>query len=327
MFTSRVGGRPASMVLAALLLAACGGGSGSRAAADPVDPPETPAGQQANLFTFEGPWDEVTPYEAGDAVWYQDQVFIALDSNVGYAPVGADLEAPNPWLPLSVVGVQGPPGPQGPQGEPGPQGPAGPQGEVGPAGPAGPDGLAGAPGAPGPVGPVGPQGPAGPAGLPGPQGPKGDKGDAGAAGCVYGTLLQTPFHGAAVPQLQYTKVLPVKFVAPSDGYVMVQFSGSCCVTVNAADPADTDTWLWLGISTDRSIPEDKTMVVYPNTPGAPARTFCLPMVATRAFTVSAGRNDLQVNAKTNGEGYCRGYGTVFFSARPLDVPEDELAPN
>lgn len=73
-------------------------------------------------------------------------------------------EVPLSW---SQQGPAGPQGPQGPQGETGPQGPRGEQGPQGEQGPTGPQGATGPAGDTGPQGPAGPAGPAGPPGASG----------------------------------------------------------------------------------------------------------------------------------------------------------------
>jgi hypothetical protein len=58
---------------------------------------------------------------------------------------------PGPAGPQGEAGLQGPAGPQGVRGEAGPPGPAGPKGDAGPAGPKGDRSEAGPPGPPGPA--------------------------------------------------------------------------------------------------------------------------------------------------------------------------------
>jgi hypothetical protein len=314
MFTVRDTWSSAAVALAAALLTACPASKGDQGPAGAVGP-TGPAGPSAvsSASAWQGPWDRDAQYVAGDEVWYQGVVYIALMNNRGLVPGQEYAEVENPWLQLSIEGVQGPPGPPG---EPGPAGPPGPEG---PAGPAGLAGAPGADGAPGPVGPMGPQGPQGQQGAPGPAGAPGTCQDQ----CTYASLLQTPFAEVSIGGWQYTRILPVRFVAPTDGYVVVQFSGTCCIDTNRTGEvqpehaSDVSTWLRVGIATSLSLPEDRTNLEFPNTAGAPSAHICVPMVASRAFTVSAGQNEVQVNAKTNGAGQCSGYGTVFFTGTPL----------
>ncbi len=293
MLTVRVLARPVALAAAALLFTACPAKEGEAGPPGPAGPagpsgPTGPAGAGSTSgLSFRGPWTGEIAYQAGDQVVYGGQVYVALLENQGYRPDLDDAEVDNPWLPLSIGGLQGPPGPQGPAGEPGPAGPPGP---IGP------------PGAPGMQGPPGP----------------------GAA------LLQTPFLSATFGSWQHAHVIPVNFVAPSDGTAVVVFNGTCCVdtkalTVGAAETKTAEepsTWLWLGMSETLEIPADRTVIELPNVPGASLH-YCLPTSASRAFEVPAGANHLWVNAKTNTKGSCAGHATVFFAERQLDVPSSD----
>ncbi len=301
MFTIRGISRSAALLAGALLFAACPSEQGARGPEGPPGPtgPSGPAGGEGSGtgLRFVGPWNLEVFYEAGDEVVYEGQVYIALRGHRGYPPDHEDMEVQNPWMLLSVAGVEGPAGPEGPKGESGPQGPAGPEGPQGPTGAAGPRGVPG------------------PQGVPGPAGP-------GVA------LLQTPFHRVVFKEGMFAHVVPVSFVAPADGTAVVLFTGTCCLDtapVGTEKSGGTDTaqepttWIGLGIGYDVEVPSDRTMIEIPNVPG-PSLHYCLPTTASRAVPVPAGANRLWVNAKGNRGGYCSGYATVFFAEQQLDAP-------
>lgn len=313
MFTTSGFARSAAIIAASLLFTACPGQNGEMGPPGPAGPQgaEGPPGTSGAGTTlgssFRGAWSSATPYLTGDQVLHEGQLYVALRGSQGYQPDWEDVEVENPWLPLSGGGLQGTPGPQGPQGEVGPQGPPGPSGRPGPAGP------------PGPQGPQGNEGLAGPMGPPGPQGPPGT-----------GALLQTPFASVTFPAWTIKHVAPVNFVAPSSGTAVVVFNGTCCVDTNplndgtaedgSAGSDDPSTWAWLWIDPANQITADRTRIELPNVPNASLR-YCLPISASRAFSVPAGANRLWVNAKTNGRaGSCSGYATVFFAEKQLEVP-------
>jgi hypothetical protein len=290
---------PALAAAAALLFTACTGQEGARGPEGPSGP-TGPSGGDGTSSTarFMGVWNAEVQYQAGDQVVHEGRIYIALRGCRGYRPSAPQQEDTSPWLLLTLAGVegaQGERGPQGSQGEPGAQGPSGPQG---------------------------PQGIAGPQGVPGPQGLQGPPGP-GAA------LLQTPFSSAAFPGWTHSHIMPVQFVAPSDGTAVILFNGTCCIdTVPRASGThdagwgateDPNTWLWLGIGPDLEIPSDRTVIELPNVPDVSLH-YCLPTAASRAFAVPAGANRLWVNGKTSGKGSCAGYATVFFTQRQLDVP-------
>jgi hypothetical protein len=136
--------------------------------------PQGPAGATGATgrpgFVYQGVYNSVTNYAAGDVVVWQGGSWASLhDANHGNTPDAS----PSDWGILTAQGPQGATGPAGPQG---PVGPQGPYGEVGPAGPQGLTGAAGAtgpqglPGRDGAQGPTGATGPVGSQGIPGPAG-------------------------------------------------------------------------------------------------------------------------------------------------------------
>jgi hypothetical protein len=322
MFTNRV-----IAAAAALILGACAG-DGAQSVAGSTAPAGTGASAgtaAAAASGWHGVWNPTTLYFAGDEVFHLGFVYIALRGNQAYEPGTGDPEVPTPWLALS--GVQGPPGPQGPVGPPGV---AGPQGVAGPAGVPGQQGLTGLDGAAGPQGPPGPAGAAGPVGPRGVAGPVGPTGPQGVPG------LSLRHVGPAQADLApgaLTQVLEVPFVAPVAGTAVVYFTGTCCVetkvlsavaksaagkiTPQCVSPEKT-TYVWVGIDAGAELPADRAVIEVPNQ--AASVHFCMPTATSRAFAVPAGDNRLRVNAKTNGEGYCLGSSTVFFTAQPLDAP-------
>ncbi|HET6437070.1 MAG TPA: hypothetical protein VFG59_03345 [Anaeromyxobacter sp.] len=327
MFTIGAAWKQGCIAVAMLLFAACSGSRGPSGAVGATGP-TGPAGAAAtDTVSWKGGWDPDTLYLAGDEVYWNGQVYIALRDNQGMEPGVDNIEIHSPWLLISLQGIQGPPGPQGPAGDPGPQGdpgPPGPQGDPGPAGPPGDPGAKGDPGVPGAQGapgPVGPQGPAGPQGLAGPPGPAGSP---GLAFRHYG-----PGNVGLEPYASAT-LLPLSFVAPAAGVAVVHFAGSCCVeTVGLTrregvaprcTPQDPVTFLdvWIDTTLDDPSP-DRTAFEVPNGP-SPTH-LCFPAAATRAFPVEAGANKLLVNAKTNGSGNCSGSATVFFTSTELALPE------
>jgi hypothetical protein len=151
-------------------------------------------------------------------------------------------------------GIQGDPGPQGPQGMQGDPGPQGPQGMQGDLGPQGPQGIQGDPGPQGPQGlqgDPGPQGLQGPRGFAGPQGPSGDlAGISGGAhirsssttvGTVSLDVMDMP--GVALGFFSPTNGYPLTtgirnpltlaFDPPAPGWVLVEYSLECGITLNA----------------------------------------------------------------------------------------------
>jgi hypothetical protein len=303
-----------SVFAAALLAAGCSGKDGAPGAVGPAGPPgpSTAGGSTSSAgglsISWQGEWIASAAYLAGDEVTHGGAVYIAMRDNQGMEPGYQYPEDTNPWLMLSIPGLQGPPGPEGPEGPPGPQGVPGAQGEPGPAGAMGP---AGAPGAPGPMGP---------AGAPGPAGPPGPAGSSGPALRFVGPAT------ASLPAYTYTHVLPISFVAPSGGTAVVIYTGTCCLDTTALAAAvspscasDPNAWLWLGVDTGLSLPPDRTTIEVPNVAGA-SNHYCLPVASSRAFTVGAGANALWVNAKSNVGGSCTGSATVLFTASQLEVP-------
>lgn len=311
MFTIRVAPRVMALAAAAALFA-CDSSEGPQGPAGPTGPtgPSGSAGQATEVAAqvWRGEWNKSTDYQAGQIVWYQGDVFIALEDNFALTPGDYDIEVRNPWYLLSGV-----PGPQGAAGPAGPAGPVGPQGEPGPAG------LAGAPGAEGPQGPAGPQGVAGPQG---PQGPAGAMGPQGPAGtCASGmNLLQTPFANMGFGPMEYDPIMPVSFVAPTDGQVVVQFMGSCCMETHATTQPGTTSWVFVGITPELKWVDDANRMEFPD--AATSMHMCMPMAASRAFNVSAGANKLFVQVKSNVGGTCQGYSTVLFTPKPLAVPAE-----
>ena len=136
-------------------------------------------------ISWQGTWDNATPYVSQDAVYYLGETYVATqDVSEGIEPTNATY-----WQKVAKKGVdgidgdrgpEGPEGPDGPQGVEGPQGTKGDQGLTGPAGPEGPEGPQGIQGIEGPqgeLGSVGPEGPQGARGHHGINGEDGEKGD------------------------------------------------------------------------------------------------------------------------------------------------------
>jgi collagen type VII alpha len=110
-------------------------------------------------ITWQGPWNNNTPYAMNDAVQFNGTSYISLQSN----NTGREPDAnPSYWDLLAQTGAAGP---TGATGAIGPAGPQGATGLTGSTGPAGPQGQAGAAGSTGPTGPTGPTGATGPQGL------------------------------------------------------------------------------------------------------------------------------------------------------------------
>ncbi len=290
MLTTRVLLRSATLAAAALLFTACPAKEGEVGPPGPAGPtgPSGPAGSGSGStagLSFRGPWSADTAYQDGDQVVYEGQVWVALRANQGYAPGYSDAEVDNPWLPLSLGGVQGPPGPQGPAGDPGPAGPAGP---------------------PGQMGPPGLQGPAGP-------------GVALLQTPYSSAAFEFPRYTHVVP-VEFVAPASGTAVVVFNGTCCVDTKplsvGKLEENVTAEEPT---TWLWLGMSDSFQIPADRATIEVPNVPGASLH-YCLPTSASRAFEVPAGANHLWVNAKSSHKGSCAGYATVFFAERQLEVP-------
>lgn len=309
------------LAIAALaLLSACPSAQGPAgpAGATGATGPQGPAGSVTVTAAWKGEWNLDTVYKPGDEVVYDGFVWIALRENEGLVPGKDYAEIENPWLLISIPGVQGPPGPQGepgPQGDPGPAGPQGPQGEVGTQGPAGPSGE---------PGPQGPQGVAGPAG---PQGPVGPQGAPGLAMRQYGPAT------SSAPAWTYTNLLKLPFVAPSDGTAVVHFAGTCCVDtipldcgagaapLNTTCAQDPTTWVVVGVAPALTIPSDRTRFEVPNE--AASVHLCFPAAVNSSFAVGPGTNRLLVNFKTNAKAVCSGSATVFFTATQLELPVEQ----
>ena len=133
-------------------------------------------------LTWQGVWNNSTPYNLNDAVSLNGTSYISLiANNTNNEPDNV----PADWSIVASVGATGAAGAAGTAGATGATGPAGPtgsQGATGATGNSGPAGPAGPTGATGNTGPQGATGNAGPAGPTGPTGATGNSGPAGAQG-------------------------------------------------------------------------------------------------------------------------------------------------
>ncbi|SEB65908.1 DNRLRE domain-containing protein [Terriglobus roseus] len=121
-------------------------------------------------FVYQGSYNSMTNYTAGDVVLWQGGSWSSLvDGNHGNTPDAS----PTDWGLLTSRGLTGDTGSTGAQGLAGPQGLPGTQGLVGPQGVTGPVGSTGPQGAPGRDGAQGLRGDTGPVGLQGDPGPVG----------------------------------------------------------------------------------------------------------------------------------------------------------
>jgi len=91
--------------------------------------PQGPAGADGRSLTPRGDWNSWTPYNPGDVVAYNGNVYVAFDYASGTTP-----DADGRWRLMTIVGPAGPAGSPGPAGDPGSPGSPGPEGPQGPPG-------------------------------------------------------------------------------------------------------------------------------------------------------------------------------------------------
>lgn len=135
------------------------GQTGDAGPVGPEGPPgdQGPAGTPGSTgdtgpgFTWQGPWNPITPYVGTEVVGYGKDTWVAIQANAGVTP-GTD---PSRWEIFAKGGDKGD---------------AGPTGSTGAAGSPGGPGVPGAQGVPGDQGEPGIQGPQGNPGATGPQG-------------------------------------------------------------------------------------------------------------------------------------------------------------
>jgi hypothetical protein len=139
-------------------------------------------------------------------------------------------------------------------------------------------------GAPGPAGPAGPQGPPGP---PGPEGPAGPPGPAAAFKDAATADYVMP--GATADAV--TNLLPLRFRAPSSGWVYVSASGYCNVPV---EPTATHYAVYVADAPDTAFSgalPGTAFVRFPN--GATMQQ--VPFSVARVLPVAAGANAVYLN--------------------------------
>ncbi len=182
----------------------------------------------------------------------------------------------------------GPAGPQGPKGDPGERGTQGPAGSAGPAGPAGPQG------------PEGPRGPAGPPGA------------------------MAAFKDASTPDYVWpstgagdvTKLLSVRFRAPSAGWVFVSGSGYCNVP---SEQAVTQYAVYVAQSASEAQGAALPSTAFVRFPQG-ATQVQVPFSVTRVLPVAGGADEVFLNFQNFSglAGYsCQANLVVFFSATKL----------
>ena len=182
----------------------------------------------------------------------------------------------------TLLGPPGPPGPKGDAGQPGVQGPAGP------------------------AGPAGPQGPQGPQGAAGPAGGMAAFKDASTVDYVW------PSHGAG----DVTRLLSVRFRAPSAGWVFASGSGYCNVP---SEQAVTQYAVYVAESAAEAHGASLPGTAFVRFPQG-ATQVQVPFSVTRVLPVDGGPDEVFLNFQNFSglSGYsCQANLVVFFSASKL----------
>jgi hypothetical protein len=179
----------------------------------------------------------------------------------------------------------------------------GPPGPMGPKGDAGERGAPGATGAPGPAGEPGPAGPAGPPGPPGPS-------------VAFRDVATKDYVMPTAGQGEVTKLLGLRYKAPSAGWVYVSASGYCNVP---SEQAVTQYAVYIAEGATEPHGGALPSTAFVRFPQGVTQVQ-VPFSVTRVLPAAQGANDVFLNFQnfSGAAGYsCQANLVVFFTASKL----------